>query len=242
VEKYLNNKDFDLAKITRASSAAGPLAMWVKSIVEYAEIFEQIEPMRERIKELEDEEKKMADEYNEITKVISEIETKIETLKSDYEVLIGETQTIKSEMTQVQDKCERSVKLIENLSSERERWEKSSQNFKDQMSCLIGDTLLSAGFLTYYGFFDHYYRKYLIGEWNFAMDSINLKYRSDLSLTEFLSTPQSRHEWTKHELPNDELCIENAIIIKRFNRYPLIIDPSDQALKFILNHFASKKI
>jgi dynein heavy chain 1 len=44
------------------------------------------------------------------------------------------------------------------------------------------------------------------------------------------------------ELPNDTLCIENAIILKRFNRYPLVIDPSDQALKYIVNHYADKKI
>lgn len=59
---------------------------------------------------------------------------------------------------------------------------------------------------------------------------------------EFLSKPTDRLFWQVQELPNDELCIENAIILKRFNRYPLIIDPSDQALKFIINHYADKKI
>jgi len=29
------------------------------------------------------------------------------------------------------------------------------------MSCLVGDCLFASGFLTYIGFFDHYYRKYL---------------------------------------------------------------------------------
>lgn len=30
--------------------------------------------------------------------------------------------------------------------------------------------------------------------------------------------------------------------MSRFNRYPLIIDPSDQALKYVMNHFRSRKI
>jgi len=30
--------------------------------------------------------------------------------------------------------------------------------------------------------------------------------------------------------------------MKMFNRYPLIIDPSDQAQKFIMNNYADKKI
>lgn len=63
-----------------------------------------------------------------------------------------------------------------------------------------------------------------------------------LSTTEFLSKPQERILWQQQELPNDDLCIENAIILKRFNRYPLIIDPSDQALKYIMNHYKNDKI
>lgn len=62
-------------------------------------------------------------------------------------------------------------------------------------------------------------------------------------MSEFLSKPTDRLLWqTTQELPNDDLCLENAIILKRFNRYPLVIDPSDQALKYILNHYADKKI
>ena len=30
--------------------------------------------------------------------------------------------------------------------------------------------------------------------------------------------------------------------MSRYNRYPLIIDPSDQALKYIMNHYRSRKI
>jgi dynein heavy chain 1, cytosolic len=110
------------------------------------------------------------------------------------------------------------------------------------MACLLGDVLLSAAFLTYTGFFDHFYRQFLQSEWKFFLDSIGLKYRSDMSFMEFLSKPTDRLHWQMQELPNDELCIENAIILKRFNRYPLIIDPSDQALKFIINHYADRKI
>lgn len=43
-------------------------------------------------------------------------------------------------------------------------------------------------------------------------------------------------------LPADDLCVENAIMLKRFNRYPLIIDPSGQATEFLLNEYKDKKI
>ena len=48
--------------------------------------------------------------------------------------------------------------------------------------------------------------------------------------------------WQANALPTDDLCSENAIMLKRFNRYPLIIDPSGQATEFIMNEYRDKKI
>jgi dynein heavy chain 1 len=40
---YLDKKEeFNIEKIFKASKAAGPLAMWVQSLIEYAEIFDKI--------------------------------------------------------------------------------------------------------------------------------------------------------------------------------------------------------
>lgn len=129
-----------------------------------------------------------------------------------------------------------------NLKSELDRWVESSKNFDERMANLIGDVLISSAVLTYIGFFDHYQRKNLVVDWRISVADINMKTTLALSMTEFLSKPQERILWQHEELPNDDLCIENAIIMKRYNRYPLIIDPSDQALKYIMNHYKKDKI
>ncbi len=59
---------------------------------------------------------------------------------------------------------------------------------------------------------------------------------------QYLSTADERLEWQANSLPADDLCTENAIMLKRFNRYPLIIDPSGQATEFLLNEYKAKKI
>ena len=43
-------------------------------------------------------------------------------------------------------------------------------------------------------------------------------------------------------MPADDLCTENAVMLNRFNRYPLIIDPSGQATEFLLQEYKDKKI
>ena len=63
-----------------------------------------------------------------------------------------------------------------------------------------------------------------------------------LPLLQYLSIADERLRWQASSLPSDDLCVENAIMLKRFNRYPLIIDPSGQATEFIINEYKDKKI
>lgn len=137
---------------------------------------------------------------------------------------------------------DKSDALVKNLSTELVRWKRSSTDFKDNMACLMGDVLLASGVLTYIGFFDHFQRQNLQVEWKESVENINLRMSGTMSIIEFLSKPQERLLWQSQELPNDDLCITNAIIMKRYIRYPLVIDPSDQALKYIMTHYQHKKI
>jgi hypothetical protein len=59
---------------------------------------------------------------------------------------------------------------------------------------------------------------------------------------QYLSNADERMRWQANQLPSDDLCVENAIMLKRFNRYPLIIDPSGQATEFLMNEFKDRKI
>ena len=64
----------------------------------------------------------------------------------------------------------------------------------------------------------------------------------NLSVIEFLSKPQERLMWTQRHLPNEDFCMINAICMTRYIRYPLVIDPSDQALKFVMELYKERKI
>ena len=186
---YLNDETaFDPQRIMAASRAAGPLALWVKSIVEYSSVFHSIAPLRAELHKLEEETARMREEQQALDAKITELESSIEGLKAEYATLIARAESIKTDMKAVQEKVGRSVQLLSNLSSERARWEESSKSFVTQMACLVGDCLFTAAFLAYIGFFDHYYRRYLQTEWRDAIDAINLKRRPELRFAEFLSS------------------------------------------------------
>ncbi|KAJ3090057.1 hypothetical protein HK102_004799, partial [Quaeritorhiza haematococci] len=240
--EYLNNPDFNFESVNRASKACGPLVQWVIAQIKYSEILERVGPLRQEVQELEESANETKKKSVEMTNLVQALEESIARYKEEYAVLISETQALKSEMERVKSRVDRSLALLRNLSSEKERWEQASQSFVVQMGTIVGDVLLSAAFLAYAGYFDQQYRESLLQKWSAHLSKAGIKFKSDLSLPEYLSTADERLEWQANALPADDLCTENAIMIKRFNRYPLIIDPSGQATTFLMNEYKGRKI
>lgn len=73
------------------------------------------------------------------------------------------------------------------------------------------------------------------------MKKAGILFNDHLSFVEFLSMPQERILWQSKGLPSDTLCMQNAIIMQKYNRYPLIIDPSGQAMDYIINLYNDEK-
>ncbi|KAG9314682.1 ATP-binding dynein motor region D5-domain-containing protein [Chiua virens] len=215
---------------------------WVLAQVRFSEILDKVEPLRNEVQSLETQAEMTKKQAAQIITIVAELEAKIVKYKEEYALLISETQAIKSEMERVQSKVDRSMNLLESLSSEKGRWESGSRTFDAEMSTIVGDVLLSAAFLAYGGFFDQHYREVMWQDWSNHLLEANVKFKPELSLTEYLSTADDRLSWQSKSLPADNLTTENAIMLKRFNRYPLIIDPTGQATTFLLNEYKERKI
>lgn len=240
--KFINGGEWDLDKINRASKAAGPLAKWVESSVAFVTISEQVDPLQKEIEVLEREALENKEELLKQQELISQLEVKLQQYKKDYAQLISQVQIIQREMEDVQKRCGRSMSLLENLGSEKERWSEQSEVLQQAAQTFIGDSLLAAAFCAYLGFFEYAHRQRLLEEWQEILALERVRYRSDLSYVDFLSVPSERLHWIACGLPPDDLSIQNAIILKRFLRYPLVIDPAGQAMSFLSQLMAAKKL
>ena len=240
--EFLSKDDFTYERVNRASKACGPLVQWVEAQVNYSDILDRIGPLREEANQLEEQALQTKAEAKAIENTIVNLEKSIATYKSEYAALISETQSIKSEMSRVEKKVDRSVKLLESLSAERSRWESGSKSFETQISTIIGDVLIAAAFLAYSGLYDQQLRKAMVDDWLYQLAQSGIKYKMHNPVTEYLSNADQRIKWQEHGLPVDDLCTENAIILKRFNRYPLIIDPSGRATEFLQNESKERRL
>ena len=240
--EFLSKEDFTYERVNRASKACGPLVQWVEAQVNFSAILDRIGPLREEAEQLEDEALQTKAEAQAIENTINKLESSIATYKSEYAALVSETQAIKSEMSRVENKVTRSVKLLNSLSSERTRWELGSQSFETQISTIVGDVLIAAAFLAYSGLYDQQIRKVMREDWLEQLNLSGIRYKLHNPVTEYLSSADERLKWQDHGLPVDDLCTENAIILKGFNRYPLIIDPSGRATDFLKNECKERRL
>lgn len=57
IKKRINNNDWDVERINKASRAAGPLAKWVESVITFLNILETVQPLEKEIEKLQEETK-----------------------------------------------------------------------------------------------------------------------------------------------------------------------------------------
>jgi dynein heavy chain 1 len=230
---YLSKEDFTQDKANRASRACGPLVQWVSAQVNYSSILDRVGPLRDEVRALEDQAQETKDLAQQTELKLQELEEAITRYKHEYNVLNREQQAIESEINTVNNKVERSLRLLDSLSSERTRWEESSKSFDSQIDTIVGDVLIAAAFMAYGGYYDQQYRKTMTENWLHQLSLSGINFKTPNPVTEYLSTADERLSWQHNSLPVDDLCTENAIILKRFNRYPLIIDPSGRVTEFL---------
>ena len=239
---FISDPDFSYENINKSSKACGPLVQWATAQYKFATILGSIEPLRKEVESLQEAGRASEDQLAALTAEGKTLEAKIDDYKKEYAMLISETQALKTEMAKVTDKVDRSTKLLQNLLGERERWHKQTDTFGEALSTLVGNIVMSSAFLVYFGMFDQETRSALHRQLCNHLVSAEIAVKEDLDLAEYLSQADERLLWHANSLPEDTLCIENAVMIKRFNRYPLLIDPSGQATGFLMKQFASRQI
>ena len=93
---------------------------------------------------------------------------------------------------------------------------------------------VTAGNVSYTGPFSGKYRVEMQTEWLAeGLTKASIQHSKHCTLIDVLGEPVKIEQWTVYGLPNDELSIQNAIIIDKSRRWPLMIDPQRQANMYI---------
>uniref|UniRef100_A0A3B4ZZD9 Dynein heavy chain ATP-binding dynein motor region domain-containing protein n=1 Tax=Stegastes partitus TaxID=144197 RepID=A0A3B4ZZD9_9TELE len=94
---------------------------------------------------------------------------------------------------------------------------------------VVGNVFIAAACVAYYGAFTSHYRQLLIDQWILQCQELNIPISSSFSLINILGDPYVIRQWNTEGLPCDTVSTENGILVTEGHRWPLMIDPQDQA-------------
>ena len=99
---------------------------------------------------------------------------------------------------------------------------------------LVGDCLVASAFLSYTGAFNFDMRQELMKDtWEVDLLSKSMPMSSPFKLEALLTSDVEKAVWAGSGLPQDELSVQNGILTTRSSRYPLCIDPQQQAVAWV---------
>jgi len=121
---------------------------------------------------------------------------------------------------------------MNGLGGERTRWTELASVLQTRYENVTGDIMLSSGVIAYLGSFTSHYRETAIKQWSELLKSKQIPCSAEFSLTATLGEPVKIRSWVIAKLPNDSFSIDNAIMLFKSNRWPLMIDPQGQANRY----------
>jgi dynein heavy chain len=158
IERMTSDPNMSQSKIDSISAAGGSMWRWVTAIEQYAKAFKDIEPkkakvtlLREKLQKAEDELQSLQDNFKKLQDTIKELQNRLLQAQRDQEDFKEQTKILS-------EKQDRAEKLIMGLEGTKEGWAVRKQGLEVKYDYLIGDTLMSAAFMSYAGPFPSEYR------------------------------------------------------------------------------------
>jgi len=222
------------AQAASCSNALKAFYLWVNAMVSLSTVEKIAKPLRAKAEELNQKRMEARAVLEEKRKQLKVIDDKIADLEVGKKNLLDKEAELKKEINECKRQLENASKLVKGLESERTRWGEEVAKLKEQSGFLIGDCLVAAGMLAYSGPFTSDYRQEMESKWVSELDKQNIIHSPNLCMRSVLGSQAVVREWVnKFSLPDDNLSVENAIILENLRRWPLIIDPQNQASIYI---------
>lgn len=235
IRYYISLPEFDINKIKNTSHAVHSLCSWIYAIEAYDKASKHVKPKQARLVKSKAEYEVVRRGLEMARKELEGVETRIATLNTKLEEMQAKKRAYEKNMEECTIKLERADKFLGRVGGEKERWTNIIEELGVKYTHLTGNMILSAGVIAYLGAFTGAYRDIAIKDWTEKCSEMGVTFSDDFSLSSVLGQPIDIRRWVIDGLPNDSFSIDNAIIISKSRRWPLMIDPQNQANKWIKN-------
>ncbi|KAJ9505503.1 hypothetical protein QJQ45_023787, partial [Haematococcus lacustris] len=233
LKRLIDDPNFTPDQVAKQSKAAMSLCLWVRAMDTYGKVTKIVEPKRLVLLNAQSALDSMNAALAQKTGQLSEIEAKVEALQAQLESTQSELASLQQQADLSGKRLGRAEKLISALGDESVRWKATAEDLGDRMLLLVGDVFLSAACVSYLGAFTGTYRTALIQSWLSRCRELGIPVSPAFSLQSTLASPVEVREWNLQGLPTDAHSVDNALLVTRGSRWPLMVDPQDQSNRWV---------
>lgn len=241
-DKYMNDRAFVPEVIKKSSTACEGLCKWVRAMEVYDRVIKVVAPKKAMLAEAEGELLAQLETLNAKRALLQEVSDKLQSLNDEFAECMREKKKLEDLIDHCMQKLDRAEKLLGGLGGEKTRWSDTAAALGESLGSVIGDVILASGIIAYLGAFTIEYRNELIKTWHKSCTEIKIPCDADFGLVKILGEPVEIRAWMIFGLPADTFSVENGIIVKNANRWPLMIDPQGQANKWVKNMEKQNKL
>uniref|UniRef100_A0A673AMF1 Dynein heavy chain coiled coil stalk domain-containing protein n=1 Tax=Sphaeramia orbicularis TaxID=375764 RepID=A0A673AMF1_9TELE len=199
-----------LAPYLRICGNVAGLCSWTEAMVDFFAINKEVLPLKAN---LALQESRLVVAQSELAKAQEQLDAKqqeLDAVQALYDAAMKEKQDLEDDAQACRRKMANATALIDGLGGEKVRWTESSAGFQTQIRHLVGDVLLSTGFLSYAGPFNQEYRSLLLELWKKDMEEHHIPFSPELNVIGLLVDAATVSEWNLQGLPSDDLSIQNG--------------------------------
>ncbi|XP_066254312.1 dynein axonemal heavy chain 6 [Euwallacea similis] len=233
LKTYIEYPDFVPEKLVTLSKACKSLCMWVRAVDMYAKVYRIVEPKRKKLQSAEMELNTVMSLLREKQKQLADVEAMIASLDAKFNTTMAEKEALENNIALTSARLNRAGRLNIALGNEQTRWENNVKKFAIELNNCVGDVMMAAACVVYQGAFTTNYRVKLANIWEKKCIAEKIPYTKGFSLLDVLADAYEIRTWNACGLPKDNVSTENAIMVMKAKRWPLMIDPQEQANKWV---------
>ena len=229
------NPEFNFEFMQSKSGAAAGMCDWIVNICIYHDIYLDVEPKRQKLNEA-------VEQLNQANKKLAAVRAHVQSLedrKAELGKLLEDSTNEKNELVakaeRTQMRANLAQRLVNGLKDEGVRWTENVGQLDEKLRVLVGDVVVASSFIAYIAPFNATFRLDLwSGKWMPDILERKIPSTEGFKPMDLLTDASITAGWRTEGLPADPLSTENAAIIVKAARFPLIIDPQLQAIVWLV--------